>query len=315
MPDILTVTLNPCVDYATSVPELEPGLKLRCSEPHIDPGGGGINVSRAIKLLGGRSAALVAIGGNNGARLLELLTQEGIATVGFQGPGETRQSLSVTSAADGGQYRFVLPGPSWTQEDLRRALDTIDQATGSETLVVLSGSQPPGVAKTFPAILSDHLEGRHARLVVDTSGPALASLVEDPHRALFVLRMDDEEAEGLAGRALPTREDTAEFARSLVTRGIARNVIIARGVDGSVLATEDSCWHAVPPTVKVVSAVGAGDSFVGAFTFALSRGDAPEECLRLAVATAASAVTTEATRLCDPLMVQELAPQCDLTKM
>ncbi|MCH2093968.1 MAG: 1-phosphofructokinase family hexose kinase [Rhodobacteraceae bacterium] len=315
MPDILTVTLNPCVDYATSVAELEPGLKLRCAEPHIDPGGGGINVSRAIKLLGGRSAALVAIGGNNGARLLQLLTQEGIATVGFQGPGETRQSLSVSSTADAAQFRFVLPGPSWTKHDLRRALDTIDQATGRETLVVLSGSQPPGVAKTFPAILSDHLKDRQARLVVDTSGPALTSLIEDPHKALFVLRMDDEEAEGLAGRSLTTRADTAEFARSLVARGIARNVIVARGVDGSVLATPTTCWHAMPPRVDVVSPVGAGDSFVGAFTFALSRGDAPEDCLRLAVATAASAVTTQATRLCDPKLVQTLAPLCNPTRI
>ncbi|MEP2531882.1 1-phosphofructokinase family hexose kinase [Shimia sp.] len=315
MPDILTVTLNPCVDLATGISALEPGLKLRCSDPAFDPGGGGINVSRAIKLLGGRSAALVAIGGNNGARLLELLTQEGIATVGFQGPGETRQSLSVTSEADGGQYRFVLPGPSWSENDLRRALDTIDQATGRETLVVLSGSQPPGVAKNFPAILSGHVQDRRARLVVDTSGPALANLVEDPHESLHVLRMDAEEAEGLAGRALPSRADTAAFARSLVDRGIARYVLVSRGPDGSVLATSDGCWHAVSPRVKVVSAVGAGDSFVGGFTYALSRNDAPPECLRLAVATAASAVTTEATRLCDPDMVRDMMPQIDVTEI
>ena len=111
MPAIITVTLNPTVDLSTAAPDVVPGIKLRCSAPLVDPGGGGINVSRAIKLLGGRSTALVAIGGASGARLLELLTQEGIATIGFQGPGETRLSLSVTDAGTSDQYRFVLPGP------------------------------------------------------------------------------------------------------------------------------------------------------------------------------------------------------------
>ena len=310
MPAILTVTLNPTVDLSTSAPEVVPGLKLRCTTPQVDPGGGGINVSRAIKLLGGRSTALVAIGGASGARLLELLTQEGIATIGFQGPGETRLSLSVTDAGTMEQYRFVLPGPDWSGKDVDRALDTLDQATGSDTLVVLSGSQPPGVAKNFPAILAEHVSERAARLIVDTSGPALFNLVEAPHAAIHVLRMDGEEAEELAGRPLPRPEDSADLAASLVAQGVASTVIVARGADGSVLAAEAGRWHAVGAAVKVVSKVGAGDSFVGAFTLALSRGEPLPDCLRFGVAAASSAVTTEATRLCDRKMTEALMAEC-----
>ncbi|MEL6167552.1 MAG: 1-phosphofructokinase family hexose kinase [Pseudomonadota bacterium] len=312
MSDIITVTLNPCVDFATSVPTIMPDVKLRCSEPQIDPGGGGINVSRAIKMLGGRSTALIAIGGQSGARLLELLTEEGIAAVAFQGPGETRQSISVTDAHEGGQYRFVLPGPIWGENDLPRALNALDQAVGTETLVVLSGSQPPGVAKNFPAIVAQHLAERNARIVVDTSGEALSNLVEVPHDPIEVLRMDDAEAEELAGKAHPERTDSADFAQSLVDRGIAKIVIVARGPDGSVLASRDGRWHAVNPPVAVVSAVGAGDSFVGAFTHAYSTGQPVPECLRTAVAAAAAAVTTEATRLCDPAVVARLLPGTEL---
>jgi 6-phosphofructokinase 2 len=310
MPAILTVTLNPTVDLSTSAPEVVPGLKLRCTAPQVDPGGGGINVSRAIKLLGGRSTALVAIGGASGARLLELLTQEGIATIGFQGPGETRLSLSVTDAGTMDQYRFVLPGPDWSEKDVDRAIDTLDQATGSDTLVVLSGSQPPGVAKNFPAILAEHVSERAARLIVDTSGPALVNLVEAPHAAIHVLRMDGEEAEELAGRPLPRPEDSADFAAGLVSQGVASIVIVARGADGSVLAAEAGRWHAVGAPVKVVSKVGAGDSFVGAFTLALSRGEPLPDCLRFGVAAASSAVTTEATRLCDRKMTEALMAEC-----
>jgi 6-phosphofructokinase 2 len=315
MPAILTVTLNPTVDFATTAPKVEPGPKLRCTEPEIDPGGGGINVSRAIQLLGGQSTGMVAIGGTTGAQLLELLAVEGVATVAIQGPGETRQSVSVTDESTGLQYRFVMPGPTWKKKDVARALAAIDRAAGDGAFVVLSGSQPPGVAKDFPAILSQHVAGKHARLIVDTSGPALFHLVGTPHEALYVLRMDGEEAEELAGRPLPSRRDTADFAEELVGKRVAEIVIVARGADGSVLSSAEGSWHTVSPPVKVVSAVGAGDSFVGAFTLALSRGQAPGDCLRWGVAAAAAAVTTEATRLFTRKDVEAMFQRCVLTKL
>ena len=312
---ILTITLNPTVDFSTTAPEIVTGPKLRCSEPQIDPGGGGINVARAVKLLGGQATALVAIGGATGAHLLQLLALEGVPTVAFQGPGETRQSVSVIDQTSGEQFRFVMPGPVWQDHDVPRALASVDQATGEDTLVVLSGSQPPGVAKDFPSILADHVAGRGARLIVDTSGPALFHLAEKPHDALYVLRMDGEEGEELAGRPLPTREDTAGFARDLVRQGVARIVIVARGADGSVLVDKDGAWHAVSPPGPVISKVGAGDSFVGAFTFALAGDEPVDECLRWGVAAASAAVSTEATRLCDPDTTARNRDECLVTRL
>ncbi len=312
---ILTITLNPTVDFCTTSPVIEPGPKLRCTEPQIDPGGGGINVARAVKLLQGQATALVAIGGATGAHLLQLLALEGVPTVAFQGPGETRQSMSVIDQKSGDQFRFVMPGPVWTEEDVPRALDSVDQATGEDTLVVLSGSQPPGVAKDFPSILAGHVKGREARLIVDTSGPALFHLAEKPREALHVLRMDGPEGEELAGRPLPTREDTAAFAQSLVQAGVAKIIIIARGADGSVLATKDGMWHAVGAEVPVISKVGAGDSFVGAFTLALAGDEPVEECLRWGVAAASAAVMTEATRLCDRATTMDLLKETTVTKL
>lgn len=312
---ILTITLNPTVDYSTCSPAISSGVKLRCTEPQIDPGGGGINVARAIRLLGGQATALVAIGEATGAHLLQLLALEGVPTVAFQGPGETRQSMSVIDESTGEQYRFVMPGPSWQADDVPRALASVDQATNEDTLVVLSGSQPPGVAKDFPSIMSDHVAGRGARLIVDTSGPALFHLAEQPRESLYVLRMNGEEGEELAGRPLPTREDTAAFARSLIDKGVARIVIVARGADGSVMATPEGAWHCVSPPVTVVSKVGAGDSFVGAFTLSLARERPVEECLRLGVAAASAATMTEATRLCDPADTERQRAACELTQL
>lgn len=312
---VLTITLNPTVDFSTTAPSVVPDVKLRCTEPQIDPGGGGINVARAIRQLGGQAVALIAIGGSTGAMLLQRLAVEGVPTVAFQGPGETRQSVSVIDESTGAQYRFVMPGPSWKEGDIERALESIDQATGDGTLVVLSGSQPPGVAKDFPSILSRHVTGRRARLIADTSGPALRHLVEEPAGRLHVLRMDDVEAEELAGRPLPEVADTAAFCQGLIARGVAEMVVVARGADGSVLSMSGGSWHAVGPKVEVRSKVGAGDSFVGAFTLALAEERPPEEALRLGVAAAANAVMTDATRLCDRDTTDRLARDCALTRL
>ena len=180
---------------------------------------------------------------------------------------------------------------------------------------MLSGSQPPGVAKEFPSILAAHVAGRGARLIVDTSGPALLNLAQERNDAIDTLRMDSAEAEELAERALPERSDTAAFGRHLVDKGIAKHVIIARGADGSVLSSAKGSWHAVAPRVEVVSKVGAGDSFVGAYTLAEARGEAQPDCLRYAVAAASAACTTEGTKLCDPKTTEHQFKGCALEQL
>lgn len=198
---ILTLTLNPALDMATEVPAMIPGHKLRCTEPHLDPGGGGLNVSRAIKALGGDSLALVALGGLTGDRLAGLIRAEGITYLSTLGPGETRQSLTVTEAASGKQFRFMLPGPNWGAAEQARVFTMLRATSRPGGLSVISGSQPPGVPADFPAQLAESMEG--SRVVLDTSGPALFQAVRHPIPGLAVLRMDGEEGEELAGRKRP----------------------------------------------------------------------------------------------------------------
>lgn len=314
MTPILTITLNPTVDFATAADNVVPELKLRCDRASVDPGGGGINVSRAIQILGGHSTAFVAVGGQVGDKLVHLLAEAGIGLAPFPAPDETRQSFSVTDRASGQQFRFVMPGPDWTPKHVDLALARIARAAPSGGIVVLSGSQPPGVPEDFPARLAARIARTGARLVVDTSGKALHELAERPKKPAFILRMDGEEAEDLAGHPLPERADSADFAQSLVRRGVAQMVIVARGAEGNILATTDARWHATAPKVPVVSKVGAGDSFVAALVLAFARGLPPEDALVQGAAAAAAAVMTEATALCTRADQKRLTRQVVLSR-
>jgi len=315
MQDILTITLNPAVDVATSTDHVTAGQKLRCASVQTDPGGGGINVSRAIRILGGQSRALVAIGGPTGKKLRHLLRDQGIAYVPFRAPGETRQSLAVTDQSTGAQYRFVMPGPVWDGERQHSLLDMLDDIASDDGLVVLSGSLPLGVVDHFALDISKRLAQTRARLIADVSGPALRCLASRPPNTLFALRMDQLEAETLAQRRLESRADTADFAQSLRTKNVAEIVLIARGSDGNVMATPDGVWHATAPRVAVVSKVGAGDSFVGAFTLSLARAETLERALVYATAAASAAVMTHATHLCTRADTDQLMSECPLTRL
>jgi 6-phosphofructokinase 2 len=109
MSDILTITLNPAYDVSTSVGTVAPGPKLRCEPPRYDPGGGGVNVSRAISRLGGMSTAFVALGGQTGAMFHALLDAEDFEVAQFEIDGNTRQSLPSSRPRPGGNTAFNCP--------------------------------------------------------------------------------------------------------------------------------------------------------------------------------------------------------------
>ena len=313
MQDILTITLNPAVDLSTATKAVSAGPKLRCDTPVWEPGGGGINVSRAIRNLGGHSRALVATRGPMGRKLNQLLKAEGIPAIAFRAPGETRQSLAVTDRSTGQQYRFVMPGPQWEMAHVGGVLARLDTELPGGGYVVVSGSQPPGVPEDFATRLCEVT--RQSQVIVDTSGTALAHLAAGANPAPFVLRMDSEEAEALAKGPLPTRADSAGFAARLVARGAASAVVIARGADGSVLAGPTGLWHACAADVPVRSKIGAGDSFVAGMVLALAHGKSLPDALRHGAAAASAAVMTEGTQLCSRTDADALLSQCILTRL
>lgn len=307
---ILTITLNPAVDLATSIERVVAGPKLYCATPRVDPGGGGVNVARAIRKLGGNVTALVAVGGAMGERLLQLLAEEDVPVQAVRAGGETRQSFAVTDTTTGEQFRFSVPGETMSGADSDRLLSTIASAAPADGYVVLSGGVTPGLPDDFPQQILAAIAPRTDRLVVDTSKAALSQLITAPSWPVHLLRLDQREAELSAGRRLETVEDSLAHAEELIAHGVAHIVAGGRGAEGSILVAEKQRFFCRAPEVSVRSKIGAGDAFTGALTFALSQDLPPDQALRWGVAAASATVQTEGTALFEADAVRAQLEQC-----
>jgi len=289
-PDVVTITLNPALDYSFSVPSLVPGSKMRSSTPRIDPGGGGINVARVLHVLGVRTLAVFPAAGHIGQALTELLEVERLPFEAIEVTGETRLSHHVTALDTGLEYRFVLPGQPLAAEDVGRCFEVVRRQGRHTAYVVLSGSLPPG---TSPGVVSQVrclADSLGARLVLDASGSAL----ERAHGA-FLLKPSVRELEEHLGRGLPSVEEQLAGARELLETAQAGVVVLSRGHLGIAVVTPAGDQLLPAVAGDVISGVGAGDALVAGIIAGLVHGWDLPRAARLGLACSGAMIATAGT--------------------
>ena len=292
---ILTLTLNPAIDLNTSVEAVVAERKLRCTAPTREAGGGGLNVARAIRNLGGSATAVVAIGGRTGDRLVELLAKESVAIHAVPVTGETRENVNVYEDASTLQYRFIMPGPAFDDEDCERVLQAFRAMDDDVDYVVASGSLPEGVAPEFYRRLAEELSVAGTKLIVDTSGPALQRTLGP---GLFLIKPNIDEFRTLIGDEHAGDSQLEAGARRIIDGGGCSAILISLGSAGAMLVHGEGTERVTAPTVRIRSKVGAGDSTVAGIVLALARGADLVDAARFGVASGAAAVMTAGTELC-----------------
>jgi len=306
MADIVTLTINPTIDVSTSVDRVTPTRKLRCTEARRDPGGGGINVARVIKRLGGSVSAVYPAGGDTGLLLRHLLDAEGIESLPIAIAEETRIAFTVAEEATHKQYRFVLPGPAIEEKAWRAALDVLSAVKPDPRFIVASGSLPPGVPHDFYAVAARIAKQRGARFVLDTSGPALDAALKE---GVYLVKPNLRELRELVGASPADDAALVAACRNLVRDRRAEVVALTLGQRGALLVTPSQTLRGDAPRVEVASAVGAGDSFLGAMVWRLAARGGVEEAFRYGVAAGSAAVLRPGTDLCWPQDVERFYPQ------
>jgi 6-phosphofructokinase 2 len=295
MKPVITLTLNPCLDLVCHVGRVEPDRKLRTGDPAYEPGGGGINVSRAINRMNGPTKAIYLAGGSVGKMLEDQLDHEQLDACRVAVNGRTRINPNVFENDSDRLYRFILPGPAWDQSAEAPLLKSVRQALADADYLVISGSLPQGMPDhAYQRIIAE--AGRRAvRTIVDTSGHALEKAVD---QGVYLIKPNLRELGGLTGRQLDNEQQIIDAAGAILSDKPVEVVLVSLGKGGAMLVTHESASHLRSPTVKIRSNVGAGDSLVAGIALALAQGMTLSEAARYGIAAGAAAVMTPGTELC-----------------
>lgn len=299
---ILTLTLNPSLDRTIEIAFLDRGAVNRAAAARLDPGGKGVNVSRALLANGIAGRAVVPFGGDEGRQLVHLLELAGLDMVTVPVAGRTRSNVTLAEP-DGTTTKINEPGTALSP----RELDTIAEAVLTAARpsatrpgepvaadwVVASGSLPPEVPSDVYARLCRRFAEAGINVAVDTSGPALACAVA---AGPDLVKPNLDELADVTGMALRCVGDVAEAAGKLRAAG-ARAVLASLGADGAVLVSDEGLWYGQAPVDEPRSSVGAGDAMLAGFLAGGARGPG---ALAEALAWGAAAVSLPGSRVPSP---------------
>ena len=292
---IVTLTPNPSIDRAVLIDALRRGEVHRATSSRIDPGGKGVNVSRALAAQGGATVAVLPSGGPEGHLLEELLDAAGVGYVSVPVDGSVRMNISVLEP-DGTTTKLNEPGPDLSAAEVEALLTTtLERADGAQWAVGC-GSLPPGASTDLYAGLVSRVRERGGRVAIDSSGaPFAAAVAAKPH----LIKPNHEELAELVEHDLPTLGHVRDAARELVAGGIDV-VAVSLGGDGALLVTADECAHARATITAPLSTVGAGDCMLAGLLHGLSTGLDPADALMTGVTWGAAAVTLPGSRVPAP---------------
>ncbi|MEU2928624.1 1-phosphofructokinase [Streptomyces sp. NPDC007251] len=279
---ILTVTPNPSLDRTYEVLALRRGEVVRAETERMDPGGKGVNVSRAVAAAGRRTVAVLPLGGAPGALVADLLDAQGIEVAPVPVAGDTRSNIALAES-DGILTKINAPGPELSAAEQALLLAAIREHSRDADWIACCGSLPRGLAPSWYADVVTEAHAGGARIALDTSGRAL---LEALRARPDVVKPNAEELAEAVGRPLTTVGDALKAAEEVRAMG-ARAVLASLGADGQLLVEDTGAWYATARVAAVRSNVGAGDSSLAGFLIA---GGSGPEALASAVAHGAAAV-------------------------
>ncbi len=301
---IATLTMNPSVDHYLRVHKLTKDDAIRIQGDQWFAGGKGVNVSRVVHELGGRSCAFGLTGGMTGRMLTHWLDRAGIRQRFTEITNETRINTTITDLSDRTQTHLRAPGPKVTGAELKRLCAQMHSLKEKPSFWVLAGSLPPGVPSDFYRRQIVRLKKAGVRCVLDSDDQALVRGVQ---AAPFMIKPNEHEFKRLTGKACGSDSQIVAAARALIKKGITL-VLVTLGARGAVAVTAQEAFRVKAPPVKPLSRVGAGDSTIAGCLLALEKGATIQKAVCYGVAAGTAAVLTEGTTLCSRREVERLFP-------
>ena len=302
MSKIITITFAPSIDKSATVPELISDKKMRCATANAEPGGGGVNVARVIKRLGGDVTAIFPSGGYTGMFFNHLLEKENVPFISIQTKNETKENFVILDELSNKEYRFGMPNNEIFENEWQDFIKIITNHK-SVDFIIASGSLPPGIPDDIYTQLSEISKAKNAKFIVDTSGKSLQNAI---YEDVFLIKPNLEELGILLNKKNLKIENVASEARKLINQNHCEIIVVSLGANGAMLVTKDETINIKPPKVKVKSTIGAGDSMLAGIVFGLSKNMPLKECLQYGIACGTATTMNIGSALCEKKEVEKL---------
>ena len=303
MEKIITITLNPAFDLHYYMDRFEKNKENYVKDIVCDAGGKGVNISRALTVMGVPNTAYMILGKENGVQFEESLKKDGMCCVPLYVEGRVRENITL-HPKDDRETRISLDNFSINKAILDELYSLLKDTVTEGTVVSFSGRIPKGIVKDDVIEFLCRLKSCGARLVVDSNSFGKDDLVKI--RPYFI-KPNDEEIVAFLGRELESASDAARCACEFVKSGLSEQVMISLGKLGSSWSDGKRCVTvSVPALEQPLSTIGAGDSTVAGFIAATAAKLDTGTILRCAAAFGTAACMTEGTRPPRPEDIAEI---------
>lgn len=308
---IVTVTMNPAIDKTVEIGEFQYGGLNRIRKVILDAGGKGINVSKTIRHLGGKTIATGFLAGSGGKTIENVLNDLSIENDFIYVDGETRTNMKVIDEK-GNVTEINEPGPVIGQEAVEELLAKLESLAGEGTLFVLAGSIPFGVEKDIYGRIIEKVKDKGARVFLDADGELFVRSLASKPDFIKPNRFELEQYFSFDGKA--QEADLIVMGKRLQEQGI-KTVAISLGSEGALFVLPEMVVRAPGLKVESHSTVGAGDAMVAALSYGIDSEFDMEECIKMGVATSAGAVTTIGTKPPTRELVENLKKQVEIINL
>ncbi|MBM7580342.1 1-phosphofructokinase [Jeotgalibacillus terrae] len=283
---ILTVTLNPSVDYVVRLEKFSEGHLNRTDQTAFYAGGKGINVSQVLKELDISSTATGFTGGFSGRFIEQTLSEKKIKADFIHVEDHSRINIKLKTDDE---TEINAAGPVISPEKVNELISLVSRYGTGDTLV-LAGSIPSSVERDLYGRLAETAHQNGMQVVIDSEKSLLEPALSTP---LTLIKPNHKELGGYIGRDIHTVEEAVQHGRDFYNQNDIDYLMVSMAGDGAVLFTKDETWIATPPKGELLNSVGAGDSSVAGFLAGLEKGLSVKESFALSMACGAATAFSE----------------------
>ena len=291
---IVTLTLNPCIDRTVTVDSFHYGETNRAKKVQTDICGKGINVSAVLKNLEQNTMCFGFCPKEDKEKLKGFLGSRSIPCEFVETEGGLRVNLKIFDASQGVLTEVNEKGTPVSGAAVSVLMDKAEEVFEKASVLVLSGSVPPGVLSDIYRRLTEKALKKGIRVILDASGELVKEGIKGKP---YLIKPNMEELEELFGRKFKKDEEILKAAESIIESGVSY-VCISMGKRGAFLVGKEKTIFSPALPVSVKGIQGAGDSLVAGMCMAIEKETDMENMLRFAVASAGGSLLREGTKLC-----------------